>query len=71
MMIAERMSTLRVSVVAASLQVRSHAVATSILKRQVSGAFDSEPPTRPVASSLALSVNSKNLIPRGVVGFEG
>ena len=53
--IAERRTTLRVRGVVASLNARSQAAATSVLKRQVSGAPGSEPPRRPVVSSLGAS----------------
>ena len=51
-MIAERMATLRVCGVGDCFSARSHEVATSMLNCQVSGAFGSEPPITPVASSF-------------------
>jgi hypothetical protein len=52
---AARILTFRVRGVGASSSVRSQAVATSMLNRQVSGAPGSVPPRMPVASSLAAS----------------
>jgi hypothetical protein len=54
MTIADRIATLRVPGVDAR-NSRSHFVATSMLKFQVSGTSGSVPPSTPVASSLAAS----------------
>jgi hypothetical protein len=55
MMIAERSFTVRVCGTRAASTARSHEVATSMLKRHVSGAPGSPPPTIPVASSFGAS----------------
>jgi len=46
---------LRVPGVTASSSAPSHARATPVLKRQVSGTFGSEPTSMPVASSFGAS----------------
>ena len=53
--IAERSAIFRVRGVAASSSARSHARATSMLNRQLSGADGSSSPTMPVNSSLGAS----------------
>ena len=53
--IADRIMTFRVRGVTASSSAFSHAVATSMLKRHVSGASRSAPPRIPVASSFGAS----------------
>jgi len=55
MIMAERRATRRVHGTVASCRVRSHARATSMLNRQVSGAPGSDPPMMPVASSFGVS----------------
>ncbi len=55
MIIADRSFTLRVPLAGASSSAFSHAVATSMLKRQVSGAPGSAPPITPDTSSLGAS----------------
>ena len=55
MVIADRRSTFRVEGVGTSIAACSHARATSMLNRQVSGTPASDPPMMPVVSSLGAS----------------
>ncbi len=53
--IAVRSFTFRVPGTTDSSAARSHAVATSMLKRHVSGTFGSSPPRMPLCSSFGAS----------------